>query len=56
MAKASKSNETFAAPDGTVYEESGIAPQVPLAVYSADAPVEGHWRAIEVLTGMIGSD
>jgi len=50
------SNETFAAPDGTVYEESGIAPQVPLAVYSADAPVEGHWRAIEVLTGMIGSD
>ncbi|MBX7492826.1 S41 family peptidase [Qipengyuania sp. 1NDW9] len=47
------SNEVFAAPDGSVYEESGIAPQVPLAVYPADAPVEGHWRAVETLVTMI---
>jgi carboxyl-terminal processing protease len=50
------SNEVFAAPDASVYEESGIAPQVPLAVYPADAPVEGHWRAVERLAAMIGGD
>lgn len=50
------SNETFAAPDGTVYEESGIAPQMPLAVYPAEAPVEGHWRAIERLTAIIDGE
>ena len=50
------SNEVFAAPDGSVYEESGIAPQVPLAVYPAASPVEGHWRAVESLAAMIGGD
>lgn len=50
------SNEVFAAPDGSIYEESGIAPQVPLAVYPASAPVEGHWRAVEALVAITGSD
>lgn len=40
------SNETFAAPDGTVFEETGIAPHVHLDIYPSDDPVEGHWRAV----------
>jgi len=47
------SNEIFAAQDGTVYEETGIEPEVRLEVYPALAPVEGHWRAVETLFGMI---
>lgn len=43
------SNEIFAAPDGTVFEETGIAPELVLEVYPADAPVEGHWRAVRAL-------
>jgi carboxyl-terminal processing protease len=50
------SNETFAAPSGTVYEESGIAPQIEVEVYPASAPVGGHWQAIQKLAGMIVSD
>ncbi|WP_100260250.1 S41 family peptidase [Qipengyuania seohaensis] len=49
------SNEVFAAPDGRVYEESGIAPQVPLEVYPAETPVEGHWHAVEALAAMINT-
>lgn len=45
------SNEVFAAPDGEVFEESGIAPDVLLEVYPQDAPVEGHWRAVMALAG-----
>ncbi|MGJ3233227.1 MAG: S41 family peptidase [Oceanicaulis sp.] len=40
------SNEVFASPDGTVFEESGIAPDQSLAVYPETAPVQGHWRAV----------
>lgn len=40
------SNETFAAPDGTVFEETGIAPQVELDIYPEAAPVAGHWEAV----------
>ncbi|KWV93689.1 S41 family peptidase [Erythrobacter sp. AP23] len=40
------SNEVFAAPDGKVYEEHGLDPRVAVDVYPADAPVEGHWRAV----------
>lgn len=43
------SNEVFAAPDGAVFEETGIAPDVALEVYPASDPVEGHWRAVLVL-------
>lgn len=50
------SNEVFAAPDGSVYEESGITSSLALEVYPADAPVEGHWSAVEKLAGMIASN
>jgi len=48
------SNETFAAPDGTVFEETGIAPQVALAIYPEDAPVAGHWEAVMKVAAMAG--
>ncbi|MEL1251578.1 S41 family peptidase [Aurantiacibacter gilvus] len=40
------SNEVFAAPDGTVYEELGLAPEIAIDVYPAEDPVRGHWRAV----------
>lgn len=43
------SNEVFAAPDGEVLEESGIAPDIALAVYPAEEPVAGHRRAVMAL-------
>lgn len=43
------SNEIFASPDGMVFEETGIAPQMPLAVYVPEDPVGSHWRAVEAL-------
>ena len=43
------SNEVFAAPDGTVYEEIGIAPDVEIDVYPAEAPIAGHADAIRQL-------
>jgi carboxyl-terminal processing protease len=46
------SNEVFAAPDGTVFEETGIAPEIEMDVYPADDPVRGHWRAVEELVRM----
>lgn len=47
------SNEVFAAPDGTVYEESGIAPDIEKEVFPDDNPVGGHWSAVEVLVDLI---
>lgn len=46
------SNEVFAAPDGNVYEETGLTPQVPFDVYPANAPVTGHLAAIERVLAM----
>ncbi len=46
------SNETFADQFGTVYEEKGIAPDIPLVVYPADDAVAGHWRAVEQVAAM----
>lgn len=46
------SNETFAAPDGAVYEERGISPVVPLDIYPPDDPVGGHWKAVEYVAEM----
>ncbi|WP_338468084.1 S41 family peptidase [Novosphingobium sp. ZN18A2] len=46
------SNETFAAPDGTVYEETGIAPDIRMDIYPADDPVGGHWRAVKAVARM----
>lgn len=43
------SNEVFAAPDGTVFEETGITPDLELDVYPADAPIAGHAAAIRQL-------
>jgi carboxyl-terminal processing protease len=43
------SNEVFAAPDGTVFEETGITPDLELDVYPADAPIAGHAAAIHHL-------
>ena len=50
------SNEVFAAPDGRIFEETGIKPSTALEVYPDGAPVEGHWRAVEALAEMITSD
>jgi carboxyl-terminal processing protease len=50
------SNETFAAPDGRVFEESGIAPQIAMDVYPASAPVRGHWQAVTALAQMIEAE
>lgn len=49
------SNETFAAPDGTVYEEVGLAPEIALEVYPEASPVAGHWQAVELAAEMIRS-
>lgn len=46
------SNEVFAAPDGTVFEETGIAPQRTLEIYPADNPVSGHWNAVMEVAAM----
>lgn len=46
------SNEVFAAPDGTVFEEAGIAPHVELEIYPTDDPVGGHWRAVSRVAQM----
>lgn len=43
------SSEVFAAPDGSVFEESGLPPQLEVEVYPQDAPVEGHARALRTL-------
>jgi len=48
------SNEAFRAPDGTLYEGRGIAPQWPAEVYPQSDPVAGHrvvleWLADEIL-------
>ncbi|XBQ15143.1 MAG: S41 family peptidase [Oceanicaulis sp.] len=45
------SNEVFASPDGAVFEETGVAPDVPIEVYPADNPVGGHWRAVMAVAG-----
>ena len=41
------SNEVFAAPDGTVFEETGIAPQEWLEIYDPADPVASHWKAVQ---------
>ncbi|QVM83592.1 S41 family peptidase [Novosphingobium decolorationis] len=46
-------NETFAAPDGTVYEETGLAPEIELEIYPEEAPVAGHWNAVETVAAMV---
>lgn len=45
------SNEVIAAPDGQVFEETGIPPQVEMEVFPLDQPVEGHKRAVLTLAG-----
>ena len=47
------SNEVFAAPDGTVYEETGIAPEIEFAVFPQDNPVSGHGVAIKWIIELI---
>ncbi|MBS7670268.1 S41 family peptidase [Croceicoccus gelatinilyticus] len=43
------SNEVFAAPDGTVYEEFGLEPDIDLQPYPPSEPVAGHWKAVSAL-------
>ena len=43
------SNEIYAAPDGQVYEEVGIAPEWEIPVYPQNRPVEGHADALRIL-------
>ncbi len=50
------SNEVFAAPDGTVYEEQGLAPDIEMEVYPADDPVGGHWRAVMDVVALARGD
>ncbi len=47
------SNEAFRAPDGTLYEGRGIAPQWPVEVYPPNDPVGGHRVALEWLADAI---
>ncbi|WP_299196644.1 S41 family peptidase [uncultured Erythrobacter sp.] len=49
------SNETFAAPDGVVYEETGLEPRINIEVYPQDDPVGGHWKAIERIVALAGA-
>ena len=50
------SNEIFSAPDGTVYEETGLTPEIAFEVYPSSAPITGHRRAIERLVAIIMDD
>jgi len=43
------SNEVYAGPDGRGFEELGLAPEWPLSVYPADAPIDGHAQALRIL-------
>ncbi len=45
------SNEVFAAPDGSVFEETGITPQVELQIFPAEDPIGGHWQAVMLVAG-----
>ncbi|WP_338242465.1 S41 family peptidase [Aurantiacibacter hainanensis] len=47
------SNEAFTAPDGGLFEGTGIAPHWPAPVFPQDAPVEGHGGVLEWLAGEI---
>ncbi|MAI89092.1 S41 family peptidase [Ponticaulis sp.] len=44
---AELSNEVFAAPDGSAYEEVGIAPEHPFRVFPSDHLMGGHAAAID---------
>lgn len=46
---AELSNERFLSPDGVLYEETGITPDVALEVFPLDDPIGGHRRAVEAL-------
>jgi len=48
------SNEIYAGPDGTVYEEIGLTPAWPLDVFPEDAPIKGHSAALKALVQRIG--
>lgn len=47
------SNEVFAAPEGTVFEETGLAPAIELEIYPADDPVGGHWKAVRAIADRV---
>lgn len=48
------SNEVFAAPDGTVYEETGLAPDWQMEIYPQADPVAGHWQAVRSIAERAG--
>lgn len=50
------SNEVFAAPDGTVFEERGLPAAVELEIFPASAPVAGHWQAVRHAAGLIAPE
>lgn len=43
------SNEVIATPDGTVYEEVGILPEIEMSVFPQDALIEGHKSVIDAI-------
>jgi len=46
------SNEIVSAPDGRVFEEAGIAPDIEMDVFPADDPVGGHKAAINTIVSI----
>jgi carboxyl-terminal processing protease len=40
------SNEVISGPGGEVFEETGIAPEVPLEMFPVDDPVGGYFLAL----------
>ena len=49
------SSESFLAPDGTLYEGRGIAPQWPLEVFPDSTPTAGHAAALRMLVDRIST-
>ena len=49
------SNEIFAAPDGQVYEEIGLKPEIDIEVFPLDNPIGGHADALETILRRIGA-
>lgn len=50
------SNEVISGPDGEVYEETGIAPDVALEMFPLDDPVGGYFRALNKAIRLMDAD
>lgn len=50
------SNEIFAAPDGQVFEEFGLPPELEIDVFPRGEPFDTHWNAVETVIDVAISD